>query len=480
MKTDKKERIKTRILILLVILSVIQMGIHWNNQTQGVPFNFISAIFTSNGKTPSLDIETLREKYFKPEAVIVSIGTNYWKLDDRDSQFEKVWKDVRDNYLPILIKQKAENILPKEQWAGITSSRCVRIDFLTNWPSGIVHWFEGVRPGDVKGFEGILSVAVIPIPEANVNQSVNTVYVYDGKQVYQYQIDIKNDFLPKSYYAKLADELSNKNKSGQSLLSSYPNFVTEKDIYISKIGDQGSNYDTIKVSIPEPIILNSTNLENYNIQDNILLNQKESLSAQYSDNSNSVLFTDTENLYKLFNNGVLEYKYIPTNTSQAGDISAAFNHALAFIEHRKHLIGDADIVLTYIEKEKEKNYYLMKFEYKINSVFAYYSDNQKAPISVPLTIKANSERILECRWVIRNFSNTGKQKNYSEDFGDLLNKQIVSTYPEVIDRELKFFSRLEQGYIFRLTDINGTTMVPNWIISTDVRDYFIPLSEKEG
>ncbi len=476
MKTEKKERIKTRILILLVILSVIQMGIHWNKQTQGLPFSFINVIFANTGKTPSLDIDSLKEIYFRPDAVIVSIGTNHWRLDDRDSEYDKVWNDIRDNYLPLLIKQKAKNILPKEQWADITGSRCVKIDFSTNWPSGIVYWFEGVKPGEVKGFEGILSIAIIP--EADVNQSVNTVYVNDGKQIYQYRIDIKNDFLPKSYYSKLPDELSNKNKSGQSLLSSYPNFVSEKDIYISKIGDQGNNYDTIKVSIPEPIILNSTNLENYNIQDNILLNLKESLSAQYSENSDSVLFTDTENLYKLFNNGVLEYKYIPANTGEAGDGSVAFNHALTFIEHRKHLIGDADIVLTYINKEN--NYYQMEFEYKINSVFAYYSDNQKSRISVPLVIKANSERILECRWVIRNFSNVGKQKSYSESFGDLLNKQIVSTYPEIIDRELKFFSRLEQGYIFRLTDVNGTMVVPNWIISTDVRDYFIPLSEKEG
>lgn len=474
-RTEKKEKIKTRILILLVILSVIQIGIHWNKQTQGLPFRFISTIFSSNGKPVSLDIETLREEYFKPEAVIVSIGSNHWRLDERDAEYDKVWKDIRDNYLPLMIKQKAENILSKEEWLKIIRSRCVRIDFAINWPGSIVHWFEKAKPVDAKNFEGIRSIVIVP--DDNVNQAVNTVYVYDEKQVFRYQIDIKNEFLKKSYYSKLADELSNKNIPRQSLLSSYPNFVSDKDIFVPMPGEQGSNYDTVEVSIPEQIILNRSNIENYSIQDSILLNQKESLSAQYTETSDNVLFTDTENLFKLFNDGVLEYKYIPTNTAQAGDLSAAFNHALTFIEHRRPLTGEASIALTKIVPEK--GYYLMEFNYKLNGVFAYYSDNPEYRMSSPLIIKANSERILECRWVIRSFKKSGKQ-NYSESFGDLLNNQIVTSYPEIINRELKLFTRLEQGYIFKLTDTSGTLMVPNWIISTDVRDYFIPLSVKGG
>lgn len=469
MKIEKKEKIKTRVLVFLVALSIIQIGIHWNSQTQGLPFNFISAFFSGNDKALPLDVETLEEKYFKPEAVIVSIGTNHWRLDERDSQYYKVWEDIRANYLPVMIRQKAEKILPKEEWSNIIRSRCVRIDFFVNWPGNVVQWFGNTKPGETKNFEGIKSIAVVP--EDDVNQAVNIVYVYDEKQVYRYQIDIKNEFLPKSYYAKLADELTNKNKPRQSLLSSYPNFVSEKDIFVPKPGDEGHNYSSIEVSIPEPVVLNRANIENYSIQDSILLQQKVSLSAQYNDNSDNALFTDTENLYRLFSNGVLEYKYIPADTAQAGEASAALNHALNFIEHRRSLIGEADIVLTGLVSEKK--YYLLEFSYKLNGVFIYCSDNHDKGISAPIVMKVNSERILECRWVLRNFK-SNENNNYSESFGELLNNQIATSYPEIINREIKFFKRLEQGYVFRLTDDNGTILAPNWIISTDEKDYFIP------
>ncbi|HHW21346.1 MAG TPA: hypothetical protein GXX26_00480 [Clostridiaceae bacterium] len=474
MKTEKKEKIKTRILILLVILSIVQIGIHWNTQTQGLPFNFISAFFTGNGKALSLDVETLKEKYFKPEAVIISIGTNHWKLDERDSQYQKVWKDVRDNYLPVMIRQKAEKILPKEEWLNIIRLRCVKIDFFINWPGNIVHWFEEIKPGDSKNIEGIKSMAIVP--EDNVNKGINTVYIYDEKQVYRYQVDLKSEFLPKSYYAQLADELTSKNRPRQSLLSSYPNFVSDNDIFVPKQGEQGYNYSPIEVSIPEPVILNMANIENYSIQDSILLQQKESLSAQYTENSDNVLFTDTENLYKLYKNGVLEYKYIPATAAQAGEISAALNHALSFIEHRRSLAGEADIVLTSLVSEKR--YYLFEFTYRLNGAFVYYSETQEDIISAPIVMKVNSERILECRWVLRSFKGAGKS-SYSESFGELLNNQIANSYPEIINRDIKYFTRLEQGYVFRLTDADGATLTPNWIISTDVRDYFIPfLSNK--
>ena len=474
MRNNKKERIKTRILILLIITSVIQLGIHWNMQTQGLPFNFISKIFAANGRTANLDVESLRNQYFVPETIMVSISTSYWRLDARDSQFEKVWEDIRDHYIPAIIRQKPDKILPKEQWAAITGARYIRIDFNAIWPANVINWLTEARPSDTKGFEGIKSIVIAP--HLDVNETVNTIFIYDDNQIYQYLININREFLPKRYYSNLADELSSKNKPSLRLLTSVSNFTSDKEIFVALNDGRGSAFSTIRAVIPDEIVLNRTNMENYNIQDNILLDKKESLSANYTDSSRYVLFTDTENLYRLYNDGVLEYKFIPSIASGQDNASAAFKHAVTFIEQRRHLVGEANIFLKSIYKEN--NYYMMEFEYKVDGVPIYFTENRDSEILAPIIIKANSERILECRWVIRNFTKIDKPINYNIDFPDLLNKQIVSTYPEILESSDKSFDRIEPGYIFELNDLKSVLLAPNWIISTDSENYFLPLLRK--
>jgi hypothetical protein len=474
MRNNKKERIKTRILILLIITSVIQLGIHWYMQTQRLPFNFISKIFAANGRTANLDVESLRNQYFVPETIMVSISTSYWRLDARDSQFEKVWEDIRDHYIPAIIRQKPDKILPKEQWAAITGARYIRIDFNAIWPANVINWLTEARPSDTKGFEGIKSIVIAP--HLDVNETVNTIFIYDDNQIYQYLININREFLPKRYYSNLADELSSKNKPSLRLLTSVSNFTSDKEIFVALNDGRGSAFSTIRAVIPDEIILNRTNMENYNIQDNILLDKKESLSANYTDSSRYVLFTDTENLYRLYNDGVLEYKFIPSIASGQDNASAAFKHAVTFIEQRRHLVGEANIFLKSIYKEN--NYYMMEFEYKVDGVPIYFTENRDSEILAPIIIKANSERILECRWVIRNFTKIDKPINYNIDFPDLLNKQIVSTYPEILESSDKSFDRIEPGYIFELNDLKSVLLAPNWIISTDSENYFLPLLRK--
>ncbi len=476
MRKDKKERIKTRILIILIITCVIQIGINWNIQTQGFPFHFVSKLFDGNTRTANLDVDSLRNRYFMPKTIMVSVSTSHWRIDERDSQYNKIWEDIRDNYLPLIVKQKPNKVLPKEEWASITGARCIRIDFDVTWPSNIIYWLSEAKPGDIKSFEGIKSIAITP--QLDVNETVNTLFIYDENQIYQYQVNIKNEFVPKRYYSNLADEISSKNKPTLRLLASVSNFTSEKDIFVALNDGNGSAFYTISADIPEEIVLNRTNMENDNIQDNILLEKKESLSASYTDSSGYVMFTDTENLYRLYDDGVLEYKYIPTITSNQDNASAAFKHAVTFLEQRRHLVGEAQIFLKSISKEN--NYYKMEFDYKLEGVPIYYTENREPEISAPITIKVNSERILECRWVIRYLTKFDKSINYNVNFADLLNKQIVTAYPEILESKDRFFKRIEPGYIFDLDDSDSALLAPSWIISTDSKNYIIPLVRKGG
>lgn len=476
MRSKKREVLKSQILLILIITSVVQIGIHWNMQTRGLPFPLITQFFSDNGRKSNtkMDIDLFKEQYFRPQNIMVSVSTTHFRMYESDPQYDKVWEDVRENYIPDMIKKRPNKIVSKDQWSTITGSRCVRIDFDINWPSSIVYLLEETKPGDIKGFDGIKSIVIMPM--ADVNETVNTVYVYDENQIYQYSIDIGKHYLPKRYYSDL--EKVSQNKPGLRLLPTVSNFTSDNDIYVSLDKEKGRSFSVLNAQIPESLILNRYNIENDIIQENILLNQKESFSVNYIDESDYAMFTDTENLYRLYNDGLLEYKYIPTDTSAAGDISTAFKHAVTFIEQRRHLIGSADISLT--EINKHGNYYEMKFIYKTESIPIYYSVNGQEKITHPIVIKANEKRIIECKWTIRSFNASNKKQRYNVDFADLLNNQIVSIYPEILKDKNRYFERIESGYVFYLTDTDYKTIPPSWVIGIEERDYLVPLLEKGG
>jgi len=471
-----KERIKTWLLILLMALSVIQIGIHLNRQGQGFPIRFITPIFRRTYSYSPVNTETIKDRYFVPKSLVVSRGptASKWKINEGDTYFGRIWEDINKNYLPQIINQKPEKILSKEEWPNITSVRCIQIDFSVNWPAEIILWFENKKPGDSPVFNSIKSIAILPAYD--VNRSVNTICIYDGEQVYQYTVNIRGNFLSKKFYMELADQLSYEDKPEYDALSEMGGFKASEDVLVPVSSANVVRFPSLLVKIPDDIVLNVENLENESIQENILLARKDSLMAKYNEDTGQVIFTDTENVYRLYDDGTLEYRYLPTSNMQAGDISTAFSHAISYIESRRKLIGDAELELTDIE-ETDK-YYEMHFDYKYRGIPVYYSDiNADKRITSPLVIRANDTRVLECRWIVRFITEAGHLKNYFLDFSVLINNQIPSILPEIMEsgKDL-IFSRMEPGYVFDINSKNREKLL-HWIISTDTKDYFIPVLE---
>ncbi len=476
----KKEHLKTILLFLLVITSLVQIGIHWYQQVQGFPFHFVGKILNINDDDfPSMEVDSVRDRYFVPESILISVGPTspLWKLEQKDPYYISIWNDIRNNYIPIMLKEKPTKTIPKEQWPDIISGRCIRIDFADDFPRDIIFWLEDKKPKDLKSFNSIKSIAIVP--QTDVNETVNTLFVYDENQVYQYQIDIKEDFLRKAFYSKLADELSVKNKPLlYSLTANTTIFNSQEEILVALDRGTSKTYSALTVEIPSSIQLNRSNMESERIQDSILLNQKKSLMGKYNEPKGEILFTDTQNLYTLNADGVLEYRYLPMVDKEAGAASGAFSQALSFIELRRKLLGDAELALTMIEKQDY--YYEMHFDYRIDGAAVYYSGpDAESRISAPLIIKANGDRVLECRWVIRSFHKAEESHRYSLYFINLVEQQIRAQYPELLENPPQTLSRLREGYVFSLKEQGDLTKKPHWIISTENKDYFIPLLEED-
>ncbi len=80
MSRELRERLKTVLIFVLIITGLLQVGILWSYQNQGTPFSFLSALFS---KDIQVSNETIREKLFVPDKLVVSNGENdYWIIPE--------------------------------------------------------------------------------------------------------------------------------------------------------------------------------------------------------------------------------------------------------------------------------------------------------------------------------------------------------------------------------------------------------------
>ncbi|MCX7772955.1 MAG: two-component system activity regulator YycH [Clostridia bacterium] len=480
MRRLKREKIKSVILLCLIFSSMVLIGIHWNQQAQGFPFRFLTQFLVQSDAYYELNTKDIEALYFNPQEIVVSSGqSSQWKLQEGNSDFKKIWKDVKDNYLPVICSKRPYKVLSKDQWGTILKERYVRLDFSSSWPSDIVFWLENYNPKDFQAFESIQSIAIFP--QKDVNEAVNTVYVYDNNQVYQYQINIGELFVEKKYYKTLADNLSMQEPGLSVMSAAFPIFVDlsfrdrGQEILVALDSQKTKPFSVLKAEVPPEILLDKKN--NESIQSHILLSQKDSLMAKYSDSE--AIFSDTENYYKLHYNGLLEYNYLPKNQKDIGNPRDALSQVLSFIEPRKSLNGGVSLVMTGFEKADIGYWVKFCYAYKGTPIYMVDPGNSEGQLVAPLAIKANGDRVLEVRWLIRSIKEEQPPENYSIYFGNLIEKQIPALYPEILEKEPYQFRKLEPGYVLNGNAENATLLKPDWIIGTEAREYIIPLEKGE-
>jgi|GEM_PF-340138 len=478
MKRQKRERLKSGILVLLAFLCMVQIGILWN-QTQGFPFNFLlEAIFADNGYN-QVDVEQVKDNYFYPENIVIMADRfSQWILNDQHFPYHVIWNDIKENYLPEICRLKPKRIYPASMWSELMNLSSIRIDFPAKYPNSMLLWFTGIKTGNPT-FNGIRGIIVVP--QENVNITVNTLYVYDESNVYMYHIEINEDMRPKAYYSGLADEMRNQTdiEPMSAIGKAFPDFADPlyEDIPIYAMDPEVTQtMQTLSSRIPDSLILDPESDDLESIQESVLLAQKDSLLAMRDKTENIVVFSDLENVYQLNANGVLEYKYLPPEQkTEPGDAKSAFVHALSFIELRKNLVGDADIVLKDIRQEG--NAFVFTFGYRYGGMDIYLSDAENSLyLSAPaIRIKASSDRILECRWVVREFHGNPGPRIYSVSFIDMLDR-INESYPSLLRFEK--FQSIRMGYHLFVADTEHTQLTPCWLVRTDQAVYWLPIGEK--
>ena len=470
MRLSSAEFKKSILMIFLFLLCFFQMGILWSEKNPGVLFSFSHSARSNS----SIDIDEVKENYYRPKAILISSGKGdlYWKLNSKSNLYRLIWNDFKDSYLSQIIQSKP-SIRDKDyeqSWEYLSRMKSIILEFECEIPSGVIHWMENLDAASLSTISNIYKIAVHP--SEDINNDKNTLYVYDGKNVYKYVVTIKQGNMKKEDYIK-AIETASENESVVSMnrLITY-NPITEQQELLVSLSDEEKKIWDLLLTTPDKIILKKDNIDI--VQDYLLDEYRGSVVSKRSDDGTNIIFSDPEKVYRYYNNGLLEYQYRNKESVEKGRVEEALEQALIFIEYRRRdLIEGAEIILSDI-KDKGR-YYAFTFDYVVDDMKVRVLKSRTGSVEPAIVINAVKDRILDAKWYIKTFANNDYSNVYNISFFRFYENVFIREYPQL--RNKPVIVDVSTEYLF--SDI-GTRAEPFWLIETkESQVIFIGMQGKE-
>ena len=465
----RREKLKNGLLIGLVLLSFMQVGIHWNRQIQAHPFRLLSSwVRNSNQEVVDERLLTMRKaSYITPVRISVSdeVSTR-WQLDPSAETWNAAWTDLRQHYLPLLVTGKPDKAQPRAFWEQLLSSRrLVLFEFAAPVPSALLPWIsdkQGARKGILGDtFPDMEQIAFVP--SENVNATVNTLYVLSSTGVYRFTLSVPSEALPKSWYVMAQQDLDTGNNRQMALIAAKYGLNTVRRDTLVLDDEIPLRLSTYEMGLPAALSEEFSPENLQPLQESVLLNRKDSLLTRLDERTGDVTFSDMENVFRVSKQGLMTYRYMPEIPEASPDMMTAFRQAIAFLDERRRLLGDAELVLTGVTTDEfQPEAHAFSFSYLVDGQLVLateLNDGQHYPVSVTAT----AERVIACDWLIRQFSPVSAD-GWSVFFYEMYN-DAVQAYPE-ITRKQGGLTSVRTGYRFAATQTAGL-LLPEWYLQTE-------------
>jgi len=343
-------------------------------------------------------------------------------------------------------------------------------EFKNPLPIEIIRWLAGEESLFSSSLKQIYKIAIFP--SESINNNENTLYVYDGNNVYKYVVRIEQGYMKKEDYAR-AINTAHQNADVtplHRLISFYPS-VKSGELLVSLDKNSEKRIWDLLVKTPDKIIINRDNvdkIENYLLGDSY----KSSMVRKFGEDGSSIIFSDSEKVMRYYNNGFLDYQYRNKSLGDKGSVYEAFEKAVTFIESRRiGLVEGVDILLDNIEEKSEN--YVFTFDYVLDGMEIKIMNPQDRTVKPAITIVANRDRVVDAKWYIKTFSNNDYNDNYSLYFFDIFQNRMIEAYPEILNNpDLYDISII---YIF---PENSTRAEPYWVVKTEDQDIYLRMQGK--
>jgi hypothetical protein len=469
-------RLKNTLLITLILTCVIQVGILWDFNAHGLPFNFFKA-FQNWKVSASAPVKKMQAELFTPKRIIVSTGAyqSNWiinKEGDSQSAFKELWEDAKIYIGNIIADENIESSkVIDEKWSDIVQRKSISIEFDTPMSQDMIGYFISKK---VKNNSGAAIVKLVIAPWDSDN-SYNSTVVYSldsNSRVYKYTISMSDKNLKRGYYDSKIEELTKQQEQGTirnyMVFSETKNKVSypiRQDMMVSLYGSKYDKLGLINVTIPDNYkVTQGESLLDVEKKFEDILGKDQYSYDLFTDTNGTVTMKNQENIYRLYTNGILEYKRTGSIPGEKGAKDQAFINSMAFVEKLGLVPGNVQVYLSGIEELRDR--YRFTFDYKIANLPIYFDvglpGKSEDRITNSIVIESSSTDTLSCWWIIRDIEPQKDKKQYNVNFVDVLDSAFEQN---ANIKQLKDFSVQDVLTGYRLTgDGTGSKIEPQGLI----------------
>lgn len=469
-----KERIKSLILTILISASVIQVGILWNRQSHGLPIRFLSALVQS-GKNIPLDYNAAREDFFVPAGITLSTGDEcHWVVQRESENFQSLWKEA-SSYLKTVLASEPDEVLPGSSWASLVMKKSVAVELATPVDSELTSWFMGGIKLASTHPAAVYKLLISPWETVNTGQ--NTLYLYDGTSIYKYSTGMNPQGLDRQGYGKVLEEYADDPEQRVYMIIKEidPNgkFPVTPDVLWTTTGPKATPYPVLSVAVPQLF----SKWDGEGLAEAILRAEKESFYRSV-DSQGTMMFANTDNVYRLYDNGLLEYAYL-SSVKQAGrgSIAEAFRKTCEFIDRIRTSLKTKGGTLYLSAIHTNMDSYTFTFDYRVEDmpVWMEYpsAGRDRKPVTHALVVEAGGGRVLNSRWLMKDFIPDTQLQQY-EIYSENVLEQAANLY-----ENLGYITDIRVSY--EVKQDGDEKLKPVWAIGTDDgKRYMVPMRKFEG
>lgn len=484
-----KERVKFYILILLLLTSIVQLGILWNGQNQGLPFNFLY-LFSSD--PVSAHGPKSMEEFFTPFRIVLSEGSDNtnasrWILNKKNKQYDPLWEEVKYYLKNALGKKSDGEALLASQWYSLIDRKAFIFEFKTGISVNLLKEAMGLPEIYKDGPSGVYKLILSPWEDStSLNSRINTLYIFDGSKIYRYYIPFNRgeykeaDSFEEIIYSLKAnpnytDYTFLKQPAGEKLMG------FREDIPVGN-EDQYSKYGSLASSLPLGFGGEAPYLEA--VASKILGSEKGNYDRSMNNTDKTIELKTLNNLYKIYPNGFMEYDFLSTQRETAnGSLEEAFKKALTFVQGLSLESENTSLFLSgYTEKNGQ---YEFSFDYMVSSNFsdvpvymeydASVDGKEPQTLHHAITVEANGGNVTRCRAMIKDFTFNSRYGEYGVGILQAVYFKNPAMLAEKNNEEKNVVAAYRMGKEAEDTDLDLV-----WVIEAKDRYFVSPMIRKGG